>query len=248
MIRLIFIVISILLICESAVLMFNTRLNIGPAFVYLLTILSILYSLFFDTINDFCTGGIGRVFAIIFCSGITLYLVLFTAVTLLGGPPATGEEKAVIVLGAGLNGEEVSETLRHRLDGAIEYYNEHEGVTLCVTGSEGRFEVIPEAVAMQRYLLEKGVPEEDILVDPNSPDTYTNIKNAMQLFKEHNIDIESGVAVVTNGFHCYRAVSYAKKQGVDNVSAIPTSIPVSMIHSAYSREVFALIKLWLFER
>ncbi len=248
MIRLIFAAISIMLLCESVVLVLTTKINIGLAFVYLLTLISILYTLFFDTINDFCSGGIGRVFAILFCSGMVIYLLLFTIVALLNGPPVTGEEKAVIILGAGLNKEEVSETLRHRLDGAIDFYNKHDGVTLCVTGFKGRFDIIPEAVAMQRYLINNGIPQTDILVDPNSPDTYTNIENAMQLFNENDINVDNGVVVVTNRFHCYRAVSYAKKQGIENVTAIPTSIPISMVHSAYSREVFALIKLWLFER
>ncbi len=247
MIRVIIYALSILLVIESAVLMLNTRINIGTAFVYFLTVVSIMYAIFFNIINDFCSAGIGRIFAIIFCSGLAFYLVMLIVVSTMPIKIAIGSEKAVIVLGAGLNGEVVSETLRHRLDGAIQYYNENEGVTLCVTGSKGRFELIPEAVAMERYLLDKGIPQQDILVDPHSDDTEQNIENAMKLFDENNIDTDSGVVIVTNRFHCYRALGYASKQGINNATAVATSIPVMAVHSSYSREVFALLKFWVFE-
>ncbi len=248
MVRIIIIAISILLVFESVVLMLNTRINIGTAFVYFLTLLSVMYAVFFDSINDFSRAGIGRIFAVVLCGALLFYIVMFIIVSTVKSPIASGEEKAVIVLGAGLHGEEVSETLRHRLDGAIEFYNSNEGVTLCVTGSKGRFELIPEAVAMERYLLSNGIPAEDILVDPNSDDTKQNIENAMKLFEENDIDTESGVAIVTNRFHCYRALSYAEQQGVNNATAVPTSIPLLAIHSSHSREVFALLKHQLFER
>ncbi len=248
MIRVIISALSILLVIESAMLMLNTKINIGTTFVYFLTVISIMYAVFFDSINDFCSAGIGRLFAVVFCLGLAFYVVMFTVVSTMPIVTSSGGEKAVIVLGAGLNGEVVSETLRHRLDGAIEYYNENEGVTLCVTGSKGRFELIPEAVAMERYLLDKGIPQQDILVDPYSDDTEQNIENAMKLFTENNIDVESGVVIVTNRFHCYRALGYAKKQGISNATAIPTSIPLMAVHSSHSREVFALLKFWVFER
>ena len=48
----------------------------------------------------------------------------------------------MIVLGAKVNGTEVSNTLKLRLDEAIEYYNKHKSVNIIVSGGQGNYENI----------------------------------------------------------------------------------------------------------
>ena len=50
----------------------------------------------------------------------------------------------MIVLGAKVNGTEVSNTLKLRLDKAIEYYNKHKSVNIIVSGGQGNYENINE--------------------------------------------------------------------------------------------------------
>lgn len=53
--------------------------------------------------------------------------------------------KYVIILGAGLRGEKVSNTLKVRLDEAIKYYKLHPNTMIIVSGGQGPDEVISEA-------------------------------------------------------------------------------------------------------
>ncbi len=159
-----------------------------------------------------------------------------------------GNEKAIIVLGAGLNGTEVSRTLKFRLDSALEVYRQHEGIKICVTGSKGRYEIIPEAVAMQKYLIDNDVPKEDIFVDPLSPTTYDNIKNALELFNQHGVDISHGILISTNHFHCYRSCAYAKMQGISNPTFAPSPLPLTVLLSSYTREFAAIVRLWVIKK
>ena len=90
--------------------------------------------------------------------------------------PATGKEKAVVVLGAGLRGEQVSGLLARRLDAALDYYRENPDVLLVVSGGQGPDEVIPEAEAMARYLAARGVPQENIIKEDKSESTEQNFE------------------------------------------------------------------------
>ncbi len=248
MIRIIIIVIALLLVSNSVVLYRRSNLNFGTVIIYILTTLAIGYAILFDMVNAYCSHGIGFLLAVLFWIGFALYVIMMFVVSRLPFNVATGSEKAIIVLGAGLNGINVSETLKRRLDSAVDFYNKHEDVTLCVTGSQGKNEIIPEAVAMERYLIKVGVPKQNVLTDPDSPDTYTNIKNALLLFKQNGVDLSHGILITTNHFHCYRSSAYAKMHGIEKVGFAPSPLPKSMVLSAYSRELAAILRLWIFKK
>ena len=74
------------------------------------------------------------------------------------------DEDAIIVLGAGIRGEQVTRILANRLNTAIEYHKKNPSAKIIVTGDQGqgRREFIPESLAMKRYLIAIGIPEEII--------------------------------------------------------------------------------------
>ena len=82
-------------------------------------------------------------------------LVGFVAVSGYANPP-TGQEKAIIVLGAGLRRDKPSTLLRFRLDKAYEYAVAHPDVLVVTSGGQGRDEWVPEGQAMRDYLIERG--------------------------------------------------------------------------------------------
>ncbi len=248
MIRFVIIIIALLLVSNSALLLLRSNLHFGTFFVYALTIIATIYALFFDTVNAICSDGLGLVLAIIFIVGLSAYIIMMFVVARLDYPLMTKKEKAVIVLGAGLNGTEVSKTLKSRLDSAIRFYNKHKGVTICVTGSKGYYEIIPEAQAMRQYLLDNGIPSVDILYDPDSHDTYTNIKNALILFDKHHTNLSGGVLIATNHFHCYRSAAYAKMQGITAPTFAPSKLSIPQLLPSYSRELAAIIRLWVLKK
>lgn len=109
----------------------------------------------------------------------------------------------IVVLGAGLRGDQLSLTLKQRLDATLIC---EQGETIVVTGGQGWNETIPEAVAMRRYLIEQGIPSERILVESKSTDTNENLDNAKEMIEAHsgknlaNLKLEKSSAAITIAF------------------------------------------------
>ncbi len=176
---------------------------------------------------------------------ITLSLVIFITFSY-GVPVSDKKEDAVIVLGCGLNGSEVSDTLRERLNSCIEYSKENPDAVIVVSGGQGFTEEVTEAYAMKKYLIDNGVSEEKILEEPASSSTYENFVNSKKIldnyFKNKNPNYKT--AFITNRFHCYRAYNLAKNAGI-NVSCFYAPDEWKSAIPSYLRESLAVIKLWV---
>ncbi len=132
--------------------------------------------------------------------------------------------QAVIVLGCKVRGETPSRMLRRRLDAAAEYLKENEDVVCVVSGGKGEDENISEAQAMRIYLVDKGIAPERIIEEDKSVNTYENLE-----FSLDKLGIESGeIAIVTDGFHQYRAGYIAKSFGVD-ASAVNATLDLTTL-------------------
>ena len=115
---------------------------------------------------------------------------------------------AIIVLGAQVKKDGTPNVqLSWRLDAAYEAYS-RKAVPVVVCGAQGRDEPVPEAEAMKKYLMEKGIPETDILMDPESFNTNQNLKNAAALLKD--IQAVRKVLIVTSDYHVPRALALAR--------------------------------------
>ncbi|MDL2214116.1 YdcF family protein [Clostridia bacterium OttesenSCG-928-O13] len=221
----------------------------GLLLMWIITAMLVVYGIWGKHIDAFCAEGLGRVLKYLFFLGVAVFVGLFIFVAVSGytdGPK--GDEKSIVVLGAGLHGERISDTLRRRLSAALETWETNQSAVIVVTGGQGPQEDIPEAVAMRRWLLENGVPDEKILVEDKSTSTEENLTFAMKLLEEHGISAKEPTAVVTNAFHCYRAASYAEKLGFADVRTVPASVGVATVLPSYMREVLAVLYMWVFKR
>lgn len=238
---------AIFLLGDSALRAARTNLTLGNAMMYGITVAMWVYALFQKRIDAFCAAGAGRVLKYVFFAGCGAYFLfalgLFAASF---AHPATGNEKAVVVLGAGLRGQQVSGLLARRLNAALEYYQENPDILLVVSGGQGPDEDIPEAEAMARYLLERGVPQEHILKEDKSASTEENFAFSRALLEQAGIDAGQPVAYVTNRFHIYRAGIFAHKAGFTQVTAVPASISFGTVMPSYLREVLAVCHEWVF--
>ena len=129
-----------------------------------------------------------------------------------------------IVLGAGLNGDKVSKTLKSRLDKLIEYYNKHEDIKIIVSGAKGKNEIISEAQAMYNYLVDKGINKEKIIKEDKATTTLENIIYSKEILMKYNKENER-VVIVTNDYHLFRARLIAnildlKNEGLSSQSSI----------------------------
>lgn len=149
----------------------------------------------------------------------------------------------VVVLGAQVRGSSPSRALRKRLDRAEEYARENPDTILLLSGGKGSGEDITEAEAMYRYLLEKGVEEERIILEDRSTSTYENLLFCSELVPGL---MERSVGILSNDFHVYRAGALAKKMGYQNISRIPAPCDWAMEPHYVLREICAVLKetLW----
>ncbi|MFT8323546.1 MAG: YdcF family protein [Bacillus sp. (in: firmicutes)] len=144
----------------------------------------------------------------------------------------------IIVLGAKVNGETLSKALRFRADKAFDYWEKNQHSKIVVTGGQGKGEAITEASALKNYFLEKGVKEENILLEDTSTTTYENIQFSKKLY-----DINEAV-IVSNDFHLFRAVTIARKEGIKAYS-LAAATPIYYKPTLYMREYAAIVKMKL---
>ena len=124
--------------------------------------------------------------------------------------PVRKEPDAIIVLGSGLIGDKVPPLLAQRLTKAKTIYEQFEGrPKLIVSGGQGADELISEAEAMANYLMEQGVPQEDILIEDRSRTTFENLTFSKAILEDHGLG--KSVLVVTNSFHALRAGVFMRR-------------------------------------
>ncbi len=112
----------------------------------------------------------------------------------------------LVVLGAQVWGTRVSQSLKVRLEAALAYLTANPGTVVVVTGGQGTGEEIPEAEAMARWLMERGILERRVLRETESTSTRENLLLARSLFPGER----PRVGIVTNDFHLYRALQMAR--------------------------------------
>lgn len=151
------------------------------------------------------------------------------------------EAEYVLVLGAQVRGSTPSWELRSRLDTAIKYLEENPGTKAVLSGGQGTGEDIPEADAMYTYMLEHGVAAERLILEDASTTTQENIEFSRELMGND----DASIVIVTSGFHVYRAVQMAKKQGLNHISGYGSPSKTEMIPTYYIREAMAMVKAWL---
>lgn len=243
----IILILAILFLIDSVLRMMRSNFNLGALMMYGITTLLWIYVFFGRHIDAFCARGVGWWLRLIFLCGCAALMLLMGFVAVSGySNPATHDEKAVVVLGAAVYGQRVSGILARRLDATYEYHLKNPEALIVVTGGQGSGEDIPEAVAMKRYLVEKGVPANLILEEGRSTSTEENFRFAREILLEHGLSPDAPIAYATNAFHCYRAGKYALLAGFPKANAVPASIGFSSILPCYMREALAVLYYWVF--
>ena len=123
-----------------------------------------------------------------------------------------GEYDLILVLGAGLknNAQDPSHMLEDRLIVATDLYKSAADahVPLLMSGDRSGSHY-DEVTVMQRVALESGVPEADILLDPQGYSTYESLSHVRDDFGAKKI------LIVTQGYHLHRALHIARELGID---------------------------------
>ncbi|MGL5675716.1 MAG: YdcF family protein [Cellulosilyticaceae bacterium] len=183
-------------------------------------------------------------FKILLIIGVVIFSVVEGCIIFSGMSLApTPDADYVIVLGARVRGETPSLALKYRLDKAYDYLEKYPDAKAVLTGGQGAGESITEAEAMKRYLVERGVKEEHLLMEDKATDTDENLAYSFTMIDAEMADAE--VLVVTSSFHVLRSRMIARDLGrvVGGMGArtLPFLIP-----NYYLREFFAVLEEMIF--
>ena len=154
---------------------------------------------------------------------------------------------AVIVLGAGVNGETPSLTLRTRIDAAAAYLEEHPDVPVVLSGGQGPGEAITEAECMRRALVRRGVDESRLYPEERSTSTQENLRYSRAILEELGVDPAQRVAIVTSDFHLCRA----RLMWGGDTAAVPAHLPSTLYFQCltvnyFIREAFGLAAYFVY--
>lgn len=148
----------------------------------------------------------------------------------------------IVVLGAGLIGSRVPPLLASRLDRALRLYRRDRASgrspVIVVSGGQGADEDVSEAAAMRQYLLERDVPEDDVVLEDQATTTAENLKYSKKLLAERGLN--GRVAAVTNNYHVFRTAVLSRDQGL-RLQVIGSPTAWYFVPSAFLREFVALL-------
>ncbi|KOS63271.1 MULTISPECIES: YdcF family protein [Lysinibacillus] len=156
-------------------------------------------------------------------------------------PAANGTAAYMIVLGAKVKAGGVpSLSLKNRLEEAVKYLNKYPHVKVIVSGGKGGDEDRTEASVMLKYLQDKGIETNRILVEDQSTSTYENLLFSKELLPKGTKQI----TIVSNDFHLKRARYLAESLDFE-VDVVAAKTPKSVEAKLKLRERAALLKTYI---
>lgn len=147
----------------------------------------------------------------------------------------------MIVLGAQVRGTRITNSLRRRLDAAIEYLHGNEKTRVVVSGGQGKGEAVTEAYAMAEYLKERGISQDRIFLEEQSTSTRQNLEFSAEMIGSKF----KTTGIVTNNFHVRRALLLAERLGYQKVYGISASSNPVVLVNYMVREFFAIVQFLL---
>ncbi len=157
------------------------------------------------------------------------------------------EAEYLIILGAGLRGDNITPVLQERLLKGMEYLERYPDVKVVVTGGKGFGESITEAEAMERYLISGGIAPQRIIKEDKATSTMENFVFSKEILQKAGEKDYKRIMVITSDFHMLRSKLLARRVGFEPYG-ISCSTPISVRLNCYIREFFALVKSLLWDR
>ena len=153
----------------------------------------------------------------------------------------------IIILGCAIRTDgSLTPLLKGRVDSALSFekrQHEQSGRHACFvpSGGQGADEVISEGEAMERYLLEQGVPSERILREDKSVNTFENMKLSYKVMSNADHDLrDKKIAFATTNYHVFRGYILSKKNGFE-AQGISAKTKWYFFPNAFLREFIGML-------
>ncbi|MDP9365487.1 MAG: YdcF family protein [Chloroflexota bacterium] len=130
---------------------------------------------------------------------------------------------AIVVLGTAQFNGRPGRVLQARLDRALAAYERGLAPRLVVTGGRAPGDVFTEAEAARDYLLQRGVPEEAILLENEGRDSWGSMQGVASLLGDLG---QRRVLLVSDGFHLFRVKLMARDLGLVPFGAAAPNSPI----------------------
>lgn len=117
----------------------------------------------------------------------------------------------IVVMGAAEYRGRPSPVLRARLDHAVELYRDHYAPLILTTGGAGGDPKFTEADVGRSYLIDRGIPPEQIVVENQGQTTAQSLAAVFEIMQRMGL---GSCIVVSDGYHIFRAKKYLQADGV----------------------------------
>ncbi len=150
------------------------------------------------------------------------------------------EADYLIVLGAGVNGNIPSLSLRERLEAALNYLERYPNAVAVLSGGQGSGENLTEAQCMFDWLTARGIAPERLLKEEQATSTQENLRFSLHLIEQQSGARPQTIAVVSSEYHLCRAGLYAKQLGVTALGVPAHTSRLALRVNYQVREIFGV--------
>ena len=146
---------------------------------------------------------------------------------------------AIVVFGTAQYNGVPSPVLAARLDHAIQLYEKDLAPVIVVTGGNQPGDQFTEATASANYLIQRGIPDEDVLREVSGTTSWQSLAAAANFLDDRAIN---DVLLVSDPFHSLRIRAMATELGLDGHSSPTKTSPIrGMTEARYmARETVAV--------
>ena len=173
-------------------------------------------------------------------AAVVLYLVVtFVQVWRAARADGARPAEAIVVFGTAQYNGVPSPVLAARLDHAIQLYRRDLAPVIVVTGGNQPGDQFTEATASANYLIQRGVPDEDVLREVSGTSSWQSLAAAANFLDEREI---REVLLVSDPFHSLRIRAMASELGLEARSSPTRTSPIRGVTEAryMARETVAV--------
>ena len=174
------------------------------------------------------------------------FALLYSCLIATGLVPSLPKEEdnvTAVILGSGVNHDgTVSLIGRTRIDAVLDWLKEHPNAPVVVSGGNYSDALPSEAESMKNDLVEHGIAEERIHMEPGSINTQQNLEYTAAVIEEAKLPKE--ILIATSEFHEYRASLYAKRYGLTPYR-MPGKTPWYLLPACWLRELYGILMAWV---
>ena len=187
-----------------------------------------------------------RIFKYLVLIGILIAIFIQVDIIRFGMSSNPKKSDCVLVLGCQVKGTYPSPFLQERLKEGIRLYKEGYGKCIIVSGGKGPGENIAEAEAMKRYLLDKGIDENKIIMEDKSKNTMDNLTFSKKVMEDKGFKT---AVVVSNKYHLKRVSLMCKRLEMNtSYSGVFVSQYKPVEYKGYIREIPAVVKFFILKK